>query len=170
MSCDHRAVARDDEDLADLLGEARLDLDDAAVVRVRGSRRALEELALLDARHVEGDVVELVAPGKLDRPGHRDGGRRPAPARDLRGGLGGALHRVPVEPLDVGVPGRVPLLNPHAEAHRDAARRALQDPVVEYESAGGAVLEEEVGVVPAARQGDGEQLLGEHRVDRRRPA
>src|SRR6202041_2382555 len=53
----HRPVARDDEDLADLLGQARLDLDDPRVVRVGGRRGALEELALLEAGRVDGDHV-----------------------------------------------------------------------------------------------------------------
>ena len=93
---------------------------------------------------------------------------RSAAARDLRRGLGRALHRVPVELLDVRVARRVPLLDAHPEPHRDAARGALQDALVEHEAARRAVLEEEVRVVPSAREGDAEELLGEGRVDRRR--
>ena len=74
----HLAVARDDEDLADLLGEARLDLDDVRVVRVRGRRGALEQAPLLEAGHVERHLArarsgaaarrERAAIGRSDPP------------------------------------------------------------------------------------------------------
>ena len=115
--------------------------------------------------HVERDRLELVAARELDGVGPHGRGR-PAAARDLRRRLGGALHRVPVELLDVRVARRVPLLHADAEAHRHAARRALQDPLVEDEAAGRPILEEEVGVVPAARRArPPRSLLGERRVD-----
>ena len=102
--------------------------------------------------HVERDRLELVAARAARRREPRPGVVDAAAARDLRGGLGRALHRVPVELLDVGVAGRVALLDAHAEPHRDAARGALEDPLVEDEAAGRAVLEEEVRVVAAARR------------------
>jgi hypothetical protein len=74
-------------------------------------------------------------------------------------------HGVPVELFHVGVPGGVALLDAHAEPHRHASRGALQDSVVEDEAARGAVLEEEVGVVAAAGQGDRQELLGDGGVD-----
>ena len=142
----------------------------ARVVGVGRGGRALEERALVDARHVERHAFELVAARQRRSDSRLDRRRRSPAARDLRGGLGGALHRVPVESLDVGVAGRVALLDAHAEAHRHAARGALEDPLVEDEPAGGAVLEEEIGVVAAAAERDGEQLAGERRVDGAAPA
>jgi hypothetical protein len=156
----HGAVAGDDQDLADLLREAGLDLQDEGVVGMAGRRGPLEEAALLGAGDVEGDALEVVAARRLAEDGvHREGGT--APVRDLRGRLRGALHRVPVEAFDVGVSGGVALLHAHAEAHRDPARDRLQDPLVEDEAAGGAVLEKEVRVVASPRQRDGEELLGD---------
>src|SRR4051812_49490023 len=55
------AEARADQDLADLLGEARLDLDDAGIVRVRSATRPLQELALVIARGIQRELLELVA-------------------------------------------------------------------------------------------------------------
>ena len=159
----HLPVARGDEDFANFFREARLDLDDARVERVRRRRRALEELALLDAWLVDRDRRQLV-PTRQGQDAHRRRLARAA-ARDLRGRLGCVLHRVPIELLDVRVARRVALLHADAEPHRDAARGALQDPFVEDEPTGGAVLEEEIGVVAAFRQRDREQTLGELRVD-----
>jgi hypothetical protein len=57
----HLAVARGDEDLADLFGEAGLGLDDLGAGRHRGLAGALEQGALVDAGHVERERGELVA-------------------------------------------------------------------------------------------------------------
>ena len=158
----------DDEDLADLLGEARLDLHDARVVRVRRRRRALEQRALVEAGHVERDPARARSgSGSSTALRARSGAVAASAARDLRRGLRRALHRVPVELLDVGVAGRVALLDAHPEPHRDAARGALEDALVEDEAAGRAVLEEEVGVVAArAPSATARSLLGEGGVDR----
>ena len=58
----HLAVARGDEDLADLFGEARLGLDDRAGRRRAPPRLARSSSARLSvAGHVERELVELVA-------------------------------------------------------------------------------------------------------------
>ena len=161
---DQHAVARDDEDLPDLLREAGLRLQNASVVCVRGRGGPLEQAALVEARDVEGDPVELVA-AREHHGASLYGGGRPSAARDLRRRLRSALHRVPIELLDVRVPGRVPLLDADPQAHRHAARGALEDPLVEHETARRAILEEQIGVVPAASERDPEELSGEGRVD-----
>ena len=70
------------------------------------------------ARHVERQVLRGVAIGEAR---HFEAGRdrRAALSGDLRGGLGGALHRLRRELLDVGVAGGVALHDAHAEALAD---------------------------------------------------
>ena len=133
--------------------QARLDLNDARVVRVGGYRGTLENGALVDSRRVERHLLEVVAARQLDRR-RLDRRDRATSRRNLRGRLRGALHRVPVEPFHVCVPRGVPLLDPNPETHRNASRSALQDALVVDQAPSRSVLEIKVCVVPAAPQRD----------------
>src|SRR5690606_5272715 len=88
---------------------------------------------------------------------------------DLRGGLGRTLHRLPAEILGVGVAGRVTTLHPDAQADGDAPRGALEDALVEDQTARGSVLEGKVGVVAPFGERDGEEPRTDGGVDARRP-
>ena len=144
------AVARGDQDLAQLLGERGLDPDDARVGGARGARR---RAAAARACRSPGDVERRqLAAGSARaalRGWNSTGAREPPPARDLRGGARGARHRLQRQLLAVGVAGGVALHHAHAEAHADRAAGRLEDALFEHVAAGDAVLEEQVGVVAA---------------------
>jgi hypothetical protein len=162
----HHAVAGGNQNLAHGLDEARFGAHDARVVLQGRGARPLEQAALVRGAPVERAAHELVAPGQLLRLELDD---RAASARggNAGRGLGGPAHGFPAEILHVGEAGRVAALHPHAETHGRAARGRLEDPVVEHQAARAAVLEEEIGVVAALREAEGEQALAGGRVDRR---
>ena len=105
-------------------------IDARIVARAPPGSRARAARASRGRRPSSVSRVELVAVGQRRRRELDATAAAPA-ARDLRRGLGRALHRVPGEVLDVGVAGRVAPLHAHAEPHRDAARRAARDAFVE---------------------------------------
>ncbi len=150
------AVARGDQDLAVLLGERRLDALHARIGGARGHVGASQQLALLFARNVERELLDVVAMRRRDRrEAHRL--ERLAAVGDLARDLRGALHRLRREIFGVRVPGRVALADAHAQTERDAAAGGLEDPVLEPVAASDLVLEEEVGVLASAGESDGEK-------------
>ena len=165
---DEPSVARRDQDLADLLREARLRLDDPRIVGVSEARGLLEERALVDAGDLERGEIEIVAMGYV-APRERERRRASPGGSDLGRRACGVEHRGELEIFDVRVAGRVAALDANAEAHRDAARGALEDPLLEAETSAGAVLEEKIGVVTAAREGFGEEALAGRGIDRGGP-
>jgi hypothetical protein len=86
----------------------------------------------------------------------------------LRRRFGRLLHRFPAQVLDVGIARGVAALHANPEPHRNAARSALQDPLVEDEPAAGAVLEEKVCVVAASSKRDGQESFANRGINARR--
>ena len=166
----HRAVARDDEDLADLLGEARLDLDDARVVRVRRRRGALEQLRACRCPGTSSvTVLELVAAAAARRAWRRIGRRR---RRRRSRSARPSRPRASSRPSRAARRRRSRSRRPSGRARPrpiETPREALfRMPSSKTKPPAGPVLEEEVGVVAAPREGDREELLGERGVDGRR--
>ena len=100
----------------------------ARVVRVRGAAAARSRSSRLSTPgHVERDRLELVAARELDAPARRSARVPPPPLAICAAVSAARCIASQVELLDVGVAGGVALLHAHAEAQRDAARRALED-------------------------------------------
>ena len=140
------AVPGDDQDLAVSLRRGSPPPSPPGIVgRARRPRRARGAFASR-SRGVEGDLLQLVAlPDLDDRRRDRSGGS--STGGDLRRGLGGAFHRVPIELLDVGVAGRVPFLDPDAEAQVEPRGRRFSGCLRRASARRQAVFEKEIRVV-----------------------
>lgn len=151
------SVARGDQDFAHRLSEGRARLHELWVIGEYGARRALEELSLLRPGLVQRVPGKVITTCRVDRRQSLDMKSRRT-ARDARRALGRPLHGLEAQVLDVGVAGRVALLDAHTQPHAHTPRGAARDPLLEGNPAGGPVFKEEVGVITPLGQGDFEQL------------
>ena len=167
------AVAGRDQNVPQVVGIRHLHLKHARIVSARGMVGALREFDALFESGLAGrsqDGIEIALAALFERRLLHLGRAGRDQRRDLR--------RVPdllrTQIVAVGVAGAFARDDAHADAERNALRRALDDRFVDADGAGGEVFEVEVGIVAAAPQRFGEivfqipprdaELSGEKRI------